>query len=414
MIEAAYLVIGLIVGLVVGWLWANSRRVAAEARLEEAKRQADEQKRLLDDAKQQLTDAFKALSSDALRDSNQAFLDLAKATFDAVMADAKGDLGKRQEAIDSLVKPLREALTDYEVQIREMEKSRHGAYTALEEQLKNVAATHQQLQRETGNLVRALRRPEVRGRWGEITLERVVELAGLSEHCDFQRQPAVATDDGRLRPDLSVTLPQGRTVVVDAKAPLEAYLDAVEATEDATRSDAMQRHARQVRDHILQLSSKEYWSRLPSTPDFVVLFLPGESFFSAAVDQDRELIEFGIQKRVLLATPTTLIALLRTVALSWHQEQIIENAQAIEDASRELFARVNKFAEHLGGIHDGLERACNAYSDAVGSWQRRVVPQGRRVVELGGAGQGAEMSGLEAVEADLRELPTTTEEATDA
>ena len=407
MIEAAFLVIGLVVGVIVGWLVANIRRVAAEARLEEAKRQADDQKRLLDDAKQQLTDAFKALSSDALKDSNQAFLDLAKATFDAVMADAKGDLGKRQEAIDNLIKPL-------ETQLREMEKSRHQAYGALEEQLKSLATTEQQLQRETGSLVTALRRPEVRGRWGEITLERVVELAGLSEHCDFQRQPAVATDDGRLRPDLSVTLPQGRTVVVDAKAPLDAYLAAVEATDDATRSDAMRRHASHVRAHILQLSSKEYWTQLPSAPDFVVLFLPGESFFSAAVEQDRELIEFGIEKRVLLATPTTLIALLRVVALSWHQQQIIENAQAIESASRELFARVNKFAEHLGGIHDGLKRACNAFSDAVGSWQRRVVPQGRRVVELGGAGQAAEMSELEAVEAELRELPTSTEETPDA
>jgi len=405
MIEAIFLVIGILLGAVVGWLVANTRRMAAEVRLEEATKQLEEQKRLLDDAKQQLGDAFKALSADALRSNNQTFLDLAKASFDTIIAEAEGDVAKRQVAIDGLIKPLQDALKRYEEQIKGMEENRQKAYGSLDEQLKTVASTQQQLQKETGNLVSALRTPQVRGRWGEITLDRVVEVAGLCEHCDFDRQPSVTTEDGRLRPDLVVRLPGGRSIVVDAKTPLDAYIDALEAVEDGPRCEAMRRHAAQVRTHIQNISSKAYWSQFASAPDFVVLFLPGESFFSAALEQDRELIEVGIRSKVLLATPTTLIALLRTVALSWHQEQIIENAEAIATASREFFERVSKFTEHLGRIHDGLERASKAFNEAVGSWQSRVLPSGRRVSELGGARQGADVVELEPVEVALRELP---------
>ncbi len=432
------LVVGVGVGILVGRALSNAPRVAAEtrleeasrhladqaqrredlaaqlsaaqqdlARLEEANRSLAEQRKLLEDARTQLGDAFKALSSEALRTSNEQFLALARENLEKVVTDAKGDFGKRQEAIDGLIRPLQESLRRYEEQVAALEQKREKAYGSLEQQLTGVASTQQQLQTETRNLVSALRRPEVRGRWGEITLQRVVEMAGLAEHCDFDQQSTVSTESGALRPDLTVHLPNERTIVVDVKAPVDAYIDAVEAADEATRTAALQRHARHVRDHVQKLSLKAYWDQFPRAPDFVVLFLPGESFFSAALEQDRELIEAAIRSRVLLASPTTLIAVLRSVALTWHQEQIIENAEEIARVSREFCERVTTFAGHLGRIRDGLERASKAYNDAAGSWQSRVLPSGRRVAELGGAGRDGDAVELPPVEVALRELPSS-------
>jgi DNA recombination protein RmuC len=382
-----FLVIGLVVGLglgaAVGWLVANSRRAAAEARLDELGKQLQAQKRLLDEAERKLGDTFKALASDALRANNQDFIVQAQAA----------------------VGPLSDALARYERQISDIEAKREQAYGSLHNELQTVAATEQRLQQETMALVAALGTPQVRGRWGEMTLRRVVELAGLSPYCDFECQVTLATDDGRLRPDLVVNLPGDHAIVVDAKTPLDAYLAAMEAADDGARAEAMSRHAAQVRAQIQALGSRAYASQFPFAPDFVVLFLPGESFFSAALQQDRELIDLGIRSNVLLATPSTLIALLRGVAASWHQHQIVTNAKDIAEASHELFDRVRKFAEHLDRMHDGLERASKAFNDAVGSWQSRVLPQGRRVVELGGAAQGHDMAELEPVDVALRELP---------
>jgi DNA recombination protein RmuC len=439
------LVVGSIIGVLIGRALASAPRVAAEARLdeanrqvaeqrtrldelggqlsaarqdlarlEEANRQLAEQRKLLEDAKGQLGDAFRALSSEALRTSNEQFLALARENLEKVVAEARGDFGKRQEAMDGLIRPLQESLKRYEEQVASLEQKREKAYGSLEQQLTGVASTQQQLQAETRNLVTALRRPEVRGRWGEITLTRVVEVAGLSEHCDFEVQATVSTETGVLRPDLTVRLPNERTIVVDVKAPVDAYIDAVEAPDEAARTAALQRHARHVREHVQKLSLKAYWDQFPRAPDFVVLFLPGESFFSAALEQDRDLIESAIKSRVLLASPTTLIAVLRSVALTWHQEQIIENAEEIARISREFAERVATFAGHLGRIRDGLDRASKAYNEAVASWQARVVPSGRRVAELGGAGRTGETAELAPVEVALRELPAAEAPSTEA
>ncbi|MBM3477085.1 MAG: DNA recombination protein RmuC [Armatimonadetes bacterium] len=433
---AVALIVGVAVGLVIGRLLASGRCVAAEtrlaeatrqlgeqkaslddlgaqltqarqdlARLEEANRQLAEQKKLLDDAKTQLGDAFKALSSEALDTSSRRFLELASQALGRVTAEARGDIEKRQEAIDALIKPLQDALTRYEAQILGMEEKRRTAYGRIDEQLQGVTSAQQQLQRETANLVTALRRPEVRGRWGEMTLRRVLEIAGMTEHCDFDIQPSVSSDEGLLRPDCIVRLPGGRTIVVDSKTPLDAYASAVEATDDASRNAALRDHAAQVRGHIRKLQQKAYHEQLDRTPDFTVLFLPAESLFSAALEQERDLIEVGAKSKVLIATPTTLIALFLSVAQSWHEERFIENAQEIAKVSKEFFARVSTFAGHLGRIRDGLARASEAYNAAVGSWQGPVVRAGRKVAELGGAEPGKDAPDLELVEVQLRELP---------
>jgi len=380
-------------------------RVRAETSLAEAGQKMAEQRELLAEATRKLSDAFRALAADALQSNNRTFLDLARQALENMLTEARGDLQQRQQAIDSLVKPLQAELERYAAQVREMEKAREQAYGSLQKQLESLAQTQQLLQRETGNLVTALKVPQVRGRWGEITLRRVVEVAGLSSYCDFLEQVAVDTEGGRLRPDLVVKLPGGKTVVVDAKAPLKAYLEAIEAPDEGSRRLALQKHAQAVRTHLQVLGSRAYWSQFTPGPDFVVLFLPGESFFSAALEQDRGLIEDGLACRVLLATPTTLIALLRTVAMSWQQQQVAENARRIAQTGAELYDRVCRFAEHLGKIREGLQKAVQAFNQAVGSWESRVVPGARRLKELGAGPPGRELPPLQPVETSLRELP---------
>jgi DNA recombination protein RmuC len=328
---------------------------------------------------------------------------LAKATLDKVLADAKGDLGKREEAIQGLVKPLTESITKFEEHVREVEKDRQEAYSGLTEHLKLLSTSHQQLQKETANLVTALRKPQVRGRWGEMTLRRVVELAGMSDHCDFAEQVTATGEDGRIRPDLLVRLPSAREIVVDAKVSLDAYLDAVAADSEQGRHEAMSRHANQIRTHMEALADKRYWSQFPKAPEFVIMFIPGESFFGAAVDADRRLIEDGLARHVVLATPTTLIALLRAVAFGWRQEQIAKNAQDICDLGKQLYERMAKLAEHLGKIGSGLENANKAYNSAVGSLEARVIPAARRFKELGAA-SGADIPLIQAIETTPRTL----------
>lgn len=380
-------------------------RVRAETSLEEAKKKLAEQKELLAEATQRLTDTFKALSADALKSNNRAFLDLARQALENVVAEARGDLQQRHEAIDGLIKPLKEELARYEAQVRAMENARQEAYGGLKKQLEALNQTQQLLQRETSSLVTALKNPQVRGRWGEITLRRVVEVAGMSPYCDFIEQAAVELEEGRKRPDLVVKLPGERTVVVDAKVPLKAYMEAMESTDETGRRAALQRHAQAIRSHMQSLGTKAYWNQFTPGPDFVVLFLPGESFFSAALEEDRALIEDGLASRVILATPTTLIALLRTVALSWQQHHMAENSRRIAEAGAELYERVCKFAEHLGKIRDGLHKATQSYNSAVGSWESRVVPGARRLKELGACTPGKEMTPVQPVENILRELP---------
>ena len=383
----------------------SARRISAlETQLAEQSKTAAEKLAVLNEAQTRFSDAFKALSAEALRHNNTSFLELAKSTLEKTQEGARGDLEKRQQAIDALVKPVRESLEKVDAKINELEKARSGAYESLTTQVRSLAETQNYLRSETSNLVRALRSPIVRGRWGEIQLRRVVELAGMVDHCDFLEQTSVETEDGRLRPDMIVHLPAGKTIVVDAKASLNAYLEALEAVDDDARLGRLEQHALQVRSHIEKLSRKAYWEQFESAPDFVVLFLPGEMFFSAALERDPLLIEFGADKKIILATPTTLIALLRAVCYGWRQEKLAQNAREISQLGGELYSRFADLSDHFGRLGKSLNSSVEAYNRAVGNIETRVLVTARKFKELGAAPLGMEIAELPQVEQIARDV----------
>ena len=382
----------------------SSHNAELKANLENERKNGEEKLAVLDDARRKLSDAFKAMAGDVLKSSNQSFLELAKTTLEKHQETAKGDLDKRQQAIDELVKPVKESLGKVDAKIQELEKSREGAYRGLREQVGSLLESQKELRSETSNLVRALRRPQVRGRWGEIQLKRVVEMAGMLDHCDFFEQHSVDGEEGRLRPDLLVRLPAGRNIVVDSKAPLEGYLSAVEATDDEVRLDRLKAHARHVREHIVALGRKSYYADIDPTPDFVVLFLPGEVFFSAALEQEPDLIEKGVEQNVIIATPTTLIALLRAVAYGWRHESLAQNAKEISELGELLFQRLAKMTEHVDKVGKGLTTATKAYNDMIGSLESRVLVSARRFTELGTAGRKIEIEAPSPVDISARVL----------
>src|SRR4051794_7191508 len=430
--------IGLLFGIVLAWLGLRSRSIALQARLsftekeltaekaelarvfeehqklvadrarlesalESERKTSNEKIDLLTAAGENLQNAFKALAADALKSNNSSFLQIAQETLKRFQSEAKGDLESRQKAVADLVAPVRESLTKVDVQIQQMEVARGHAYGDLKAQVQSLIATQKELQSETGNLVRALRTPNVRGRWGEIQLRRVVEIAGMLPYCDFSEQETITGETGRLRPDLVVKLPGGKHVVVDAKTPLQAFLDAFETTDEEARRTCLANHARQVRDHINTLSRKKYWEQFESTPEFVVMFLPGETFFSAALEQDTGLIEHGVLSRVIPASPTTLIALLKAINYGWNQEKLARNAQEISALGKELHERLRKLATHITGVGTNLDRAVEAYNQAVGSLETRVLVSARKFAELG-ASVAEDIPEMEPIEKTARTL----------
>jgi DNA recombination protein RmuC len=385
----------------------NTQLSAAKVKLETTvsleRKVNDDKLAILDQMTQELRDSFQALSAEALKSNNQAFLHLAQSTLEKFQSEAKGDLELRQQAVENLVVPIGESLKKVDEQIRQMESTRDRAYGDLTTQVRSLISTQEKLQTETGNLVKALRSPTVRGRWGEIQLRRVVEIAGMLPYCDFVEQETVTNSTGRFRPDLIVRLPGGKNVVVDAKTPLLAYLEAVEATDDEYRRQKLADHANQVRTHMLQLSSKLYQEQFEPTPEFVVMFLPGETFFSAALEQDPALIERGVSQKVIPASPTTLIALLKAVAYGWNQEKLARNAQEISSLGKELHDRLRMLGSHIDNVGKGLDRAVESYNKAVGSLENRIMVSARKFVELG-APVTEEIAELNPIETTTRNL----------
>jgi DNA recombination protein RmuC len=385
---------------------AELERELALARTELEHERARGQERIaaITDAQERLSASFKALSAEALQSSMAQLSELARAQLRATQAEAKGELDQRRQAVEQLVAPLREQLQRVDTQLMRLDQERRESRGRLEAQLRTLAETGEKLRSETGALVTALRKPNARGQWGQMQLRNVVELAGMVRHCDFVEQSSVIGDESVLRPDLVVSLPGGKQVVVDAKAPLQGVLDAYEARDDEERQRHLRDHARLLRKHVKTLADKAYWAGLDSAPDLVVMFLPGEHLYGAALEADPALIEDAMARRVLIATPTTLLAMLRAVAYGWQQERVAESAQAISALGRELHGRLVKLSTLLGTLGSRLNSAMRAYNETVGSYEARVLPAARRFADHGAVAEGRELPELEHVTVSARSV----------
>jgi DNA recombination protein RmuC len=359
------------------------QRIETATRLEESHRNLDMQKELVEVMKKEISDTFTVLSSAALKSSSEDFLRLASENLGKIVADTKGKLGEHQAAMDGTVKPLQEMLKRYEQQLKDIEENRHKSFGSLTEQIRSLSTMHEQLQRETNSLVSALSRPKVSGSWGELGLRRVVELAGMTAHCDFYEQESVSTDSGRLRPDMVVRLPNGRDIVIDAKAPVDAFMSVASAASEDERKKAIANYKNSVRNHMNVLSSKAYWDQFERSPEIVVMYLPGESFFSSAIEYDHKLIEDGSSKKVILATPTTCIALLKAIAYGWQQEQVTRSAQEISKLGKELYERFSVMLEHYAKTGLAIRKAVESYNEGVRSVESRLLPSIRKFKEMG-------------------------------
>ncbi len=377
------LALGLVLGVLVTWLVTRRRRRALEERIQTQDALAREREIAFESANNQITRAFSELANQSLQANSETFLKLAEQNLGTQHEKAKREMSEREKAVESLVKPIRDALDASQKQIEELEKSRREAYGGIKAQLEEMQSSQQSLKQETQNLVNALRRPEVRGRWGEITLRRLVELAGMVEHCDFQEQVHTVGEGQIIRPDMVVRMPDQRELVVDVKTPLDAYLEAVEAGNDAQRKLGLERHAKNVHSHIRMLASKAYWDQFEESPEFVILFIPGDQFLSAALNEKPDLIEYALSKQIILATPTSFVALLKAVAYGWRQLSLAENAREIRVLAEDLHARLGTFVGHMSTMGRQLARSVENYNKAVGSLERSVLPGARKFVELG-------------------------------
>ena len=378
-----YLGLAALVGFILGFAMASFSTIRYKSQLKAERQLHDEKIKLLESASKKLSDSFAALSSQALQQNSEAFLKLAEQNLNKHQTIAKNELEKKEKSIETLIKPIRETLDKTERQLLNIEKDRKEAFGSLSEHLRQMTDTHVRLQKETQNLVSALRRPEVRGQWGEMTLKRLAELAGMIEHCDFIEQQSVSAEDGKIRPDMIVRMPDKRELIVDAKTPLDAYLNAVQADSDAEKLSELKRHARNVREQVKELASKHYWSQFKNSPDYIVMFVPGDQFLSAALEQDPQLLEYALSNKVVLATPTSLIALLRAVAFGWRQQAVARNAEQIQKLGEDLHSRILTFVDHISKLGSSLSSSIDHYNRAVGSLERSVLPGARKFTELG-------------------------------
>ncbi|MBK7628413.1 MAG: DNA recombination protein RmuC [Bacteroidales bacterium] len=419
-----YILAGSFIGALVAYLVTKSVLIGQHqrnivAKLEEInvlnrengalKAKVEAQANSLEEVRKAMVDTFKSAASDALTQNNKQFLDLAKTQLETQVKGAEGDLDKRKTAIEEMLKPVKESIDSYKKRIEELEKGSEKTFGQVTEMLSNIQATNTSLQKETTALVNALRNPRVRGKWGEIGLKRVVEFSGLSAHCDFYEQVYSEGEDSVLKPDMIINLPGNSHVVVDSKLPLDAYLQALETDDETSRNILFAKHAKDLRDHINKLSKKQYWSQFENTPDFVVLYMEVESALNVALMTDKTLLQDAMNNKIILATPTTLIVVLKSVAMSWQQHTITENALLIMDAATELHGRLSVFAEHFDKVGSGLKSALKGFNDAIGSWEGRVLPAGRKLEQLKATDNKSILPDLEIIDRPVRELKKSDE-----